>query len=103
MCGEGSSKGSPRIPSSPSGYKSLSDEEVRKLKSTSSSLRSPLDSNSSRHFARQLADLVLSQKIKDHTLEKILNPSRAVQVRRIVFSKTLSDQTAIESIPSEPR
>ncbi|GMI06280.1 hypothetical protein TrLO_g11995 [Triparma laevis f. longispina] len=64
------------VPTSPSGYKSLSNEE--------------------------LANLVLSQQIKDHTLEKILNPKRAVQVRRIVFSKTLQDHTAIESIPSEP-
>lgn len=38
----------------------------------------------------QIAQLVLTNKIKDHHLEKLLNPHRAVIVRRLVYQQKLS-------------
>jgi len=38
----------------------------------------------------EIANLVLSNKVKDHMLEKLLDPFRAVTVRRIAFNRKLN-------------
>lgn len=59
----------------------------------------------------QVAELVLTNKMKDHELEKKLDPFRAVTVRRLVFQSKLAslstksnDQqsTALEKLPASP-
>jgi len=59
----------------------------------------PPDSTSDQEWA----EMVLTNKIKDHQLEKILNPTRAVDVRRLVFQSKLSTlndtESSIESSP----
>merc|ERR1719162_422730 len=61
----------------------------------------------------EIANLVLSNKVKDHMLEKLLDPFRAVTVRRIAFNQKLysvlsensSDQqnisNVLDKLPSE--
>jgi len=53
-----------------------------------------------------IADLVLTMKMKDHELEKCLDPSRAVVVRRIVVAKKLASlglgQNCLQNLPSSP-
>jgi len=62
---------------------------------------------------KEIANLVLSNKVKDHMLEKLLDPFRAVTVRRIAFNQKLysvlsensSDQqnisNVLDKLPSE--
>lgn len=53
----------------------------------------------------QVADLVLNHELKDHELEKKLDPHRAVQVRRLVVDSklaSLSRGNALQNLPSEP-
>lgn len=62
----------------------------------------------------EIANLVLSNKVKDHMLEKLLDPSRAVTVRRIAMNEKLNsvlmgnsaDQqninNVLDKLPSEP-
>lgn len=52
-----------------------------------------------------IADLVLSNTLKDHELEKRLDPNRAVTVRRLVVTKkldTLHHYKALDGLPSQP-
>mmetsp|Transcript_59787 Transcript_59787/g.177185 ORF Transcript_59787/g.177185 Transcript_59787/m.177185 type:complete len:462 (-) Transcript_59787:268-1653(-) len=52
-----------------------------------------------------IANMVQTGKIKDHQLEKLLDPHRAVQVRRHAFDSKLSDLGhggALEDLPSTP-
>jgi len=55
----------------------------------------------------EIADLVLSNKVKDHMLEKLLDPFRAVKVRRIAFNQKLNSVLAtnstnvLDKLPSE--
>mmetsp|Transcript_2373 Transcript_2373/g.3110 ORF Transcript_2373/g.3110 Transcript_2373/m.3110 type:complete len:639 (+) Transcript_2373:153-2069(+) len=53
----------------------------------------------------EIASLVTSNKIKDHQLEKLLDPRRAVDVRRIVVDSKLSSLGrggALADLPSSP-
>eukprot|EP00568_Trieres_chinensis_P009200 CAMPEP_0183305912 /NCGR_PEP_ID=MMETSP0160_2-20130417/10501_1 /TAXON_ID=2839 ORGANISM="Odontella Sinensis, Strain Grunow 1884" /NCGR_SAMPLE_ID=MMETSP0160_2 /ASSEMBLY_ACC=CAM_ASM_000250 /LENGTH=662 /DNA_ID=CAMNT_0025469189 /DNA_START=43 /DNA_END=2031 /DNA_ORIENTATION=+ len=53
----------------------------------------------------EIAALVLSGVVKDHQLEKLLSPARAVPVRRIVFERKLSSLNrggALDELPHEP-
>ena len=53
----------------------------------------------------EIADLVLANKIKDHTLEKLLDCDRAVAVRRLAFEaklSTLNRGGALADLPSGP-
>jgi len=53
----------------------------------------------------ELANLVLTGKIKDHQLEKLLDPNRAVQIRRLVFESKLSAlgrSGALNELPCAP-
>lgn len=53
----------------------------------------------------EIADLVLAGKIKDHTLEQLLDCDRAVAVRRLAFDaklSTLSRGGALAELPSGP-
>jgi hydroxymethylglutaryl-CoA reductase (NADPH) len=62
----------------------------------------------------EIANLVLTNKVKDHMLEKLLDPSRAVTVRRIAMNQKLNsvlmgnavDQqnvsNVLDKLPSEP-
>jgi hypothetical protein len=52
-----------------------------------------------------IAQLVLQTKMKDHELEKKLDPFRAVDVRRIAIGQRLSSlglDKSLESLPSSP-
>lgn len=57
----------------------------------------------------EIADLVLSNKVKDHMLEKLLDPFRAVTVRRIACNRKLAsvlgrdqaNSNVLEKLPSE--
>jgi hydroxymethylglutaryl-CoA reductase (NADPH) len=62
---------------------------------------------------QEVADLVLSNKMKDHELEKKLDPFRAVTIRRLVFQAKLASlsnnsdkdddkSAALEKLPSTP-
>mmetsp|Transcript_8637 Transcript_8637/g.12293 ORF Transcript_8637/g.12293 Transcript_8637/m.12293 type:complete len:625 (+) Transcript_8637:77-1951(+) len=51
-----------------------------------------------------IANMVLANKIKDHLLEKLLDPHRAVDVRRIAFDSKLSslgNGGALSELPSQ--
>ena len=53
----------------------------------------------------EIAELVLANKVKDHTLEKIFDPFRAVDIRRLAFEKKLSsigNGGALDELPSSP-
>ena len=56
----------------------------------------------------EIAKLVLSNKVKDHMLEKLLDPFRAVTVRRIVCNQRLNsslkknNSNVLDKLPSEP-
>lgn len=54
----------------------------------------------------EIANLVLTNKLKDHELEKRLDPFRAVSVRRIVVRQKLAtvvdNPDALEKLPSTP-
>jgi len=53
----------------------------------------------------EVANLVLTNQMKDHELEKRLDPHRAVTVRRIIISKKLSDlgrEDALKQLPDQP-
>ncbi|KAL7580214.1 hypothetical protein ACA910_012961 [Epithemia clementina (nom. ined.)] len=54
----------------------------------------------------QIANLVLGGQIKDHELEKRLDPHRAVAVRRLVVQEKLAavgnDAFALQDLPSQP-
>ena len=56
----------------------------------------------------EIAQLVLSNELKDHELEKKLDPHRAVDVRRIVATAKLRsalgqpDSDPLEHLPSQP-
>jgi hydroxymethylglutaryl-CoA reductase (NADPH) len=53
----------------------------------------------------QVAQLVVSNKVKDHMLEKILDPHRAVAVRRLAFDTKLASLDrggALDDLPSGP-
>jgi len=70
---------------------------IKKVAPTSSNLKELSDA--------RLAELVLSGKVKDHQLEKLLDPHRAVQVRRLAFDAKLADLGrggALENLPSFP-
>jgi hydroxymethylglutaryl-CoA reductase (NADPH) len=49
----------------------------------------------------EVADLVLSNSIKDHELEKLLNPHRAVVVRRLVFQSKLEQSGTSSQVLDE--
>uniref|UniRef100_A0A7S4ALR6 3-hydroxy-3-methylglutaryl coenzyme A reductase n=1 Tax=Pseudo-nitzschia australis TaxID=44445 RepID=A0A7S4ALR6_9STRA len=84
VCSDPSSFRSSKVASLPDDLKELGDEEI--------------------------ANLVLSNKIKDHMLEKLLDPFRAVTVRRIACNQKLAsvhgrDQqngNVLDKLPSEP-
>jgi hydroxymethylglutaryl-CoA reductase (NADPH) len=66
---------------------------------------SPLPSSLKELSNQEIADLVLSNKLKDHELEKRLDPFRAVAVRRIAANVKLSSLghiNALDKLPSEP-
>merc|ERR1719361_2576181 len=51
----------------------------------------------------EIATLVYENKIKDHTLEKRFNPTRAVSIRRLVFERKLASlgySGALDQLPS---
>lgn len=53
----------------------------------------------------EVASLVVANKIKDHTLEKLFDAFRAVDIRRLAFDKKLQDLGnggALEELPSGP-
>lgn len=59
----------------------------------------------------EIANLVLSNKVKDHMLEKLLDPFRAVTVRRIACNRKLASvlggdkqthSNVLDKLPSEP-
>lgn len=55
----------------------------------------------------EIAQLVLTNKLKDHELEKRLDPFRAVTVRRIVMEQKLatlgnSNSAALDKLPQQP-
>jgi hydroxymethylglutaryl-CoA reductase (NADPH) len=58
----------------------------------------------------EIAHMVLSNKVKDHMLEKLLDPFRAVTVRRIAMDQKLAsvlgrdenNSNVLENLPSEP-
>jgi hydroxymethylglutaryl-CoA reductase (NADPH) len=53
----------------------------------------------------KVASLVVANKIKDHTLEKLFGPFRAVDIRRLAFESklsTLGHSGALEELPSGP-
>ena len=53
----------------------------------------------------EVAQLVLQNKMKDHELEKKLDPFRAVDVRRIIITERLSSlglENSLDNLPSEP-
>lgn len=53
----------------------------------------------------EIAALVVSNKIKDHTLEKLFDPYRAVDIRRLAFESKLStigNGGALQELPSAP-
>lgn len=53
----------------------------------------------------EIAELVLANKVKDHTLEKIFDPFRAVDIRRLAFEKKLAsigNGGALDELPSSP-
>mmetsp|Transcript_1132 Transcript_1132/g.2545 ORF Transcript_1132/g.2545 Transcript_1132/m.2545 type:complete len:629 (-) Transcript_1132:390-2276(-) len=56
----------------------------------------------------EIADLVMGNKVKDHMLEKLLDPFRAVTVRRIACNRKLSSASKnnsnniLDELPSEP-
>jgi len=61
----------------------------------------PPDSKSDEEWA----EMVLTNKVKDHQLEKILDPTRAVVVRRLIFQtklSTLSTTDSSSSVDSDP-
>eukprot|EP00980_Cylindrotheca_fusiformis_P012504 scaffold3073_cov66-Cylindrotheca_fusiformis.AAC.19 len=49
-----------------------------------------------------IAQLVLQNQIKDHELEKRLDPFRAVTVRRMVASAKLDSSTVLQNLPQGP-
>lgn len=51
---------------------------------------------------QEIANLVLQNKIKDHNLEKLLDPHRAVEVRRLCFDAKLSSLDRINAISELP-
>jgi len=55
---------------------------------------------------QEIADLVLNNQLKDHQLEKLLDPFRAVDVRRIACNQKLSsvvgNDRVLETLPSNP-
>lgn len=56
----------------------------------------------------EIAELVLSNKVKDHMLEKLLDPFQAVTVRRLVCNQRLNiclqknNSNVLDKLPSEP-
>eukprot|EP00591_Stephanopyxis_turris_P003730 CAMPEP_0195524884 /NCGR_PEP_ID=MMETSP0794_2-20130614/24981_1 /TAXON_ID=515487 /ORGANISM="Stephanopyxis turris, Strain CCMP 815" /LENGTH=623 /DNA_ID=CAMNT_0040655205 /DNA_START=98 /DNA_END=1969 /DNA_ORIENTATION=+ len=55
----------------------------------------------------EIAELVISNQVKDHQLEKLLNATRAVMVRRLVFHGKLkslnnANPQALANLPSHP-
>ena len=80
VCSDPTSFQKPKVPSSlPTNLKDCSNEEI--------------------------AALVLSNKLKDHELEKLLDPFRAVAVRRIAANAKLSSLghvNALDKLPSGP-
>lgn len=53
----------------------------------------------------EIAGLVVANKIKDHTLEKLFDPFRAVDIRRLAFESKLSNignEGALNDLPSSP-
>jgi len=74
-----------------------------------SSFQSSSNSKKSTDFTNmsdtEIANLVLEGQMKDHELEKKLNASRAVIVRRLVVTQKLNSlgrTNALEQLPSEP-
>ena len=77
MCG--TSDSNPKVSKAPTDLQSLSNEEI--------------------------AALVVSNKIKDHTLEKLFDPFRAVDIRRLAFDAKLTkvgNASALTELPSSP-
>jgi len=56
----------------------------------------------------EIAEMVLTNKVKDHMLEKLLDPFQAVTVRRIVCNQRLNsslkrnNSNVLDKLPSEP-
>jgi len=50
----------------------------------------------------QVAYMVQTQQIKDHQLEKLLDPHRAVVVRRMALEPNFPQSNALEKLPVEP-
>jgi len=53
----------------------------------------------------EIAALVVSNKVKDHTLEKLFDPFRAVDIRRIAFETklaSLGNVGTLQDLPSSP-
>lgn len=77
-----------------------SDPASFKTSSSSSSL-----GNIKELSDEQVCDLVLHNKLKDHELEKRLDPHRAVTVRRMAMNAklaTLGNDGALDKLPSSP-
>jgi len=49
----------------------------------------------------EIAELVVCNRLKDHLLEKVLNPERAVRVRRLAFESKLKCKGALADLPFE--
>jgi len=50
---------------------------------------------------KDIAELVVCNKLKDHMLEKVLDPHRAVRVRRLAFESKLDSEGALSELPFE--
>eukprot|EP00814_Leptocylindrus_danicus_P015990 CAMPEP_0116032666 /NCGR_PEP_ID=MMETSP0321-20121206/18312_1 /TAXON_ID=163516 /ORGANISM="Leptocylindrus danicus var. danicus, Strain B650" /LENGTH=651 /DNA_ID=CAMNT_0003508159 /DNA_START=572 /DNA_END=2527 /DNA_ORIENTATION=+ len=85
-----------------------SDKNLTKDALTSSSATPAVKKSSSLSLDLQsmtneeLADLVLTNKMKDHQLETKLNPTRAVPIRRLVFEKKLASLGHAKSLDELP-
>merc|ERR1712194_507551 len=49
----------------------------------------------------EIAELVVTNQMKDHELEKHLDPHRAVVVRRLAFESKLNNRNALDELPHE--
>jgi hydroxymethylglutaryl-CoA reductase (NADPH) len=85
-----------------------SDRSIPTAKSTTKktvpAAAAAVPSNVSEMSDEEISQLVVSNQIKDHTLEKILDPTRAVSVRRAAFETKLSSldkSGALSDLPYE--
>jgi len=70
---------------------------------SSASMRTPANIESLQND--EIAALVVANRVKDHTLEKLFDPFRAVNIRRLAFDTKLAglgNSGALKELPSSP-